>query len=307
MAVFFLNRDILMTFFKNRKKEMRVKMNGFLIFVNTIPGIILLVTVCVSILLILVLVLLKTLSKAGKTLNLKIFGKHKGGEENKDEDSTNSLPHLKTSKEQFEQIVHNIKYHRFFSNTLVENEYGFDWKLYDALLQEKFKVEDERIISFKKTIANKFLSNCLFKYLEDTVKEWLEEVLEQYKDAKEETNAYQVPPTMCSIIDRIQRFTKQTSDLASKVQIPFGKKVITGIPPEFVKCFCTIVNQNFGVVYTTISSIVYTGSMTWYDKINEILDMMELIMSYVKTGVDSTLVVMNGQIERYVENLSKTE
>lgn len=282
-------------------------MNGFLIFINSIPGLIVLVTVCVSILLILILLLLKTLSKAGKTLNLKIFGKNKSGDEEKDEEETENLPHIKTTTEQFEQIVHNIKYHRFFSNTMVENEYGFEWKLYDALLQEKFKVEDERVIAFKKIIANKFLSNCLFKYLEDTVKEWLDEVLEQYKDAKEETNVYQVPPTMCSIIDRIHRFTKQTTELASRVQIPFENKVITGIPPEFVKCFCTIVNQNFDVVYTTISSIVYMGSMTWYDKINEILDMMELIMSYVKTGVDSTLVVMNGQIEQYVENLSKTK
>lgn len=284
-------------------------MNTFLIFLNSIPGIILLVTVCVSIVLVLILILLKTLSKAGKILNLKILGKHRESDEEnkKGKDNETTLPHIKTTKEQFEQIVHNIKYHRFFSNTMVENEYGFEWKLYDALLQEKFKVEDERVIAFKKTIANKFLSNCLFKYLEDTVKEWLDEVLEQYKDAKEETNVYQVPPTMCSIIDRIQRFTKQTTELASRVQIPFEKKVITGIPPEFVKCFCTIVNQNIGVVYTTISSIVYMGSMTWYDKINEILDMMELIMSYVKTGVDSTLVVMNGQIEQYVENLSKTE
>ena len=35
----------------------------------------------------------------------------------------------------------------------------------------------------------------------------------------------------------------------------------------------------------------------------EILDVYELGLVYIKNSVDSTLVIMNGQMEKYVKNL----
>ena len=42
-----------------------------------------------------------------------------------------------------------------------------------------------------------------------------------------------------------------------------------------------------------------------YGKINEILDFLELVIVYIKESVDSTLVVLNGQLQKFVDDILK--
>ena len=61
------------------------------------------------------------------------------------------------------------------------------------------------------------------------------------------------------------------------------------------------------IIQDVMSSIIYVTDIAWYNKVIEILDVLELVIVYIKDSVDSTLVVLNGQLEKYVEELKESE
>lgn len=241
--------------------------------------------------LILAIILIKLLIKNKQVLSVDFFGNKK--EENESVPKNNKI----------DNISHALYSHKFFSSVkynFVEKDYDFKFDLYDTLLEHGIKKEDDLLVDFKKTTANKFLSNCLFKYINDSTEIWIKSVLEEV-----ETNNLDdknIPMSLCDIIENLVHFTKETTRIASTIKFTYKNKMITGIPEEFVSCFCNTVNRNIEIIQRLFSSIIYTSNNSWYSKMIEILDVYELGLIYIKNSVDSTLVIMNGQMEKYVKN-----
>ena len=201
------------------------------------------------------------------------------------------------------KIIKNISNHRFFSYVkykYVGVEYNLTFENYEMLLEHKIKIESKELVEFKKLIASHFLSDCIFKYLFYSVKKWTEAVVEEYTNSEDKES---VPVSLCDIIEDLVHFTKDTTHIASTVRLNFYDKVINGIPSDFVKYFCKIVNRDIATIQDIVSSIIYMNNISWYNKIIEILDFLELVIVYIKDSVDSTLIIMNGQLKKYVEEL----
>lgn len=264
-------------------------MNGFVNFLKEPSGIVLTITFCVLLVLLLIIILINSLGKNSKHLSL-IFKK------GKDRDDV---------KETKEEISKQLFSHRFFSIVkceYVEKDYNFNFDLYDTLLEHGIKREDQTLVSFKKLIANKFLSDCLFKYLNDSTKKWIDDVIEEYSNNKTEIDSSYMPQSMCDIVENLVHFTKETTQMATMLKIQFMDKTINGIPVEFVDYFCKTVYANVDSIQRLFSAIIYSNN-TWKEKVIEILDIYELALNFIKNSVDSTLVVMNGQLKKYVDDL----
>lgn len=249
------------------------------------------VLVIILLILILFIVLIRLLIKNKKVISLSLFGK----KNNKINDENDN---------KIDNISHSLYSHKFFSSVkynFVEKDYDFKFEFYDTLLEHGIKKEDNLLVDFKKVTANKFLSNCLFKYINDSTEIWIKSVLEEVVNDKLDDKT--IPMSLCDIVENLVHFTKETTRIASTIKFTYRNKIIDGIPEDFVKCFCNTVNRDIETIQRLFSSIIYTSNNTWYNKMIEILDVYELGLVYIKNSVDSTLVIMNGQMEKYVKNL----
>ena len=208
-------------------------------------------------------------------------------------------------------FVQQIQNHRFFSVVqykYVDVDYGFEFEIYGLLLSHKIKNESEDLIEFKKLIATRFLSDCIFKFLRDTMQKYVKDVLAEYYEKRRNGELYSSnSAVMCSVIENIMHFTKTVTHLASQTTFKYKNKTIEGIPSDFVKYFCRVISKDINTLSSTFSNIIYGTSSPWYIKINEILDFLELVIVYIKESVDSTLVVLNGQLQKFVDNILKEE
>lgn len=277
----------------------------FLEFLNTQSGKIVGLAILGIIFIILVLLLIfliNTLVKHGKKIVIK--SSKPGSEELDKKTDPNTTEDGSSDKN---KILNNILNHKFFSYIkykYVGVEYNLTFENYEMLLEHGIKQESKELIEFKKLIASHFLSDCIFKYMFDVVKDWVKLVVDEYNDSDDKEY---VPISLCDIIEDLIHFTKETTHMASNVKLLFYGKMINGIPSEFVKYFCKLVNRDISVIQDIISSIIYMNNISWYNKIIEILDFLELVIIYIKDSVDSTLVIMNGQLEKYVEELLSKE
>lgn len=257
-----------------------------------------LVLILAIILLIAVLIRLK---KSGKQLIFNIgFGKRK--DKNNNSKKNDDSKKISINKD---AIVSNMMNHRFFTSIkykYVGIDYNFTFENYEMLIEHGVKDELDELQNFKKLIASHFLSDCIFKYLFDSVKAWVDNVVEEFRSMEDYNEDY-VPVSMCDIIEYLVHFTKQTTHMSSQLRLTFNGKIIDGIPNDFVKYFCKIVNKDLNVIQGIISSIIYTTNVPWYSKILEILDLFELVIEYIKDSVDYTLIILNGQLEKYLEDL----
>ena len=153
--------------------------------------------------LLLIIILINSLGKNSKHLSL-IFKK------GKDRDDV---------KETKEEISKQLFSHRFFSIVkceYVEKDYNFNFDLYDTLLEHGIKREDQTLVSFKKLIANKFLSDCLFKYLNDSTKKWIDDIIEEYSNNKTEIDSSYMPQSMCDIVENLVSKVLENYEAANK-------------------------------------------------------------------------------------------
>ena len=179
----------------------------------------------ISILLTLFIILIKLLIKNKKVISLNLFGKKKI-DNNKNNNKIDNISHLLYSHKFFSSVKYNF----------VEKDYDFKFDLYDVLLEHGIKKEDELLVDFKKTTANKFLSNCLFKYINDSTELWIKSVLEEVESNNLDDK--NIPMSLCDIIENLVHFTKETTRISSTIKFTYKNKIINGIPEEFVKCFC---------------------------------------------------------------------
>ena len=264
---------------------------------------ILLILLAVIIILILSIFLISNVSKNKKHLTFNLFNKRHN---KKDSSSTAPSRSLKKKEDVKKQTLLSIQNHKFFSYTkfkYVGVDYNLSFETYEMLIAHGIKVESEELQEFKKLIASRFLSDCIFKYLFESVKKWIDDIVREYEASTDEKNF--VPVTLCDIIEDLVHFTKETTRMSSQVRLTFNNHLIDGIPPDFVKYFCKIVNRDMKTIQEVMSSIIYVTDVSWYNKVIEILDILELVLVYIKDSVDATLVVLNGQLEKYLEELNK--
>ena len=263
---------------------------------------ILLILLAVIIILILSIFLISNVSKNKKHLTFNLFNKR----HNKKDSPAAPSRSLKKKEDVKKQILLSIQNHKFFSYTkfkYVGVDYNLSFETYEMLIAHGIKVESEELQEFKKLIASRFLSDCIFKYLFESVKKWIDDIVREYEASTDEKNF--VPVTLCDIIEDLVHFTKETTRMSSQVRLTFNNHLIDGIPPDFVKYFCKIVNRDMKTIQEVMSSIIYVTDVSWYNKVIEILDILELVLVYIKDSVDATLVVLNGQLEKYLEELNK--
>ena len=158
-------------------------------------------------------------------------------------------------------------------------------------------------MDFKKLIASKFLSDCLFKYLYLSTENWINEVLSEYSGFTDKTDPFKNPVSICNIVSNLVHFTKETSMLAGNVKFNYKGKIINGIPADFTNTFCKTVNNSISSIQYVFSSVVYMSGIPWQEKMFEILDIYELALVHIYHCVDSTLAILNGQMEKYVNEL----
>lgn len=266
-----------------------------------------LILIIAIILLVAVLIRLK---KSGKQI---IFNFGFGGKRNKEKQqvktSKKTLKDIEDFTTKKESIISNMLNHRFFNSIkyrYVGIDYNFTFENYEMLIEHGIKSEKDELQNFKKLIASHFLSDCIFKYLFDSVKLWVDNVSEEVRSMQDYNEDY-VPISMCEIIEYLVHFTKQTTHMSSQLRLTFNGRIIDGIPNDFVKYFCKIVNKDLNVIQNIISSIIYTTNIPWYNKVLEILDLFELVVEYIKDSVDYTLIILNGQLEKYLEDLMYDE
>jgi hypothetical protein len=267
----------------------------FVDFIKTPIGTFIVISLAIIVILALLILLIYILGKHGKLINLNIGSKK--GDNNKQRATVNMS---------IDNLTQLLCSHKFFSSVkyeFVEKDYEFTFSLYDTLLDHGIKTETEIMVEFKKSLANKFLSDCLFKYLNESTKTWIKSILTEYSKASESDVVKEnyMPESMCDIIENLVHFSKETKHLAENLRFSFRNKTINGIPVEFVDCFCKTVNKSIVSIQQLFSSIIYTANNSWVEKVIEILDIYELALDYIKNSVDSTLVIMNGQIKKYVD------
>lgn len=263
---------------------------------------ILAILVAFIVILILILSLIGSVSKNNKHLTFNIFKKKPSKKKTTSTSRVSKRQHDEVKK----LILSNIQNHKFFSYTkfkYVGLDYNLTFENYEMLIEHGIKKESKEIQDFKKLIASRFLSECIFKYLFESVRVWIENIIKEYEENAED-KCY-VPVSLCDIIEDLIHFTKETTRISAQIRFNFNGRLIDGIPNDFVKYFCKIVNKDMKTIQDVISSIIYVTDIAWYNKVIEILDILELVIVYIKDSIDSTLVVLNGQLEKYVEELHK--
>ena len=294
-------------------------------FFQTLTGQVIAVSLCLFLVVFMIYITAKYIVENNKHFSL-FFNKVKNKEKNKQAQQTKNIPgELAISNKGLDQpnsphyyepfsedfFVQQIQNHRFFSAVqykYVDVDYGFEFEIYGLLLSHKIKNESEDLIEFKKLIATRFLSDCIFKFLRDTMQKYVKDVLNEYYEKRRNGELYTSNSTvMCGVIENIMHFTKTVTHLASQTTFKYKNKTIEGIPPDFVKYFCRVISKDINTLSSTFSNIIYGTSSPWYIKINEILDFLELVIVYIKESVDSTLVVLNGQLQKFVDDILKED
>ena len=294
-------------------------------FFQTLTGQVIVVSLCLFLVAFMIYITARFIVENNKHFSL-FFNKTKNKEKNKQAQQTKNIPgELAISNKGPDQpnpphyyepfsedfFVQQIQNHRFFSAVqykYVDVDYGFEFEIYGLLLSHKIKNESEDLIEFKKLIATRFLSDCIFKFLRDTMQKYVKDVLNEYYEKRRNGELYTSNSTvMCGVIENIMHFTKTVTHLASQTTFKYKNKTIEGIPPDFVKYFCRVISKDINTLSSTFSNIIYGTSSPWYIKINEILDFLELVIVYIKESVDSTLVVLNGQLQKFVDDILKED
>lgn len=297
-------------------------------FLQTLSGQVIVASICLSILIFMIYITAKYIVENKKHFSLFFTKKDKENNKQTPQQTRNAyggevavltngrLPNLSLDHHYYEPFsedffVHQIQNHRFFSAVqykYVDVDYGFEFEIYSLLLSHKIKNESEELIEFKKLIATRFLSDCIFKFLRDTMQKYVKDVLNEYYDKRRNGEIYASNSSvMCGVIENIMHFTKTVTHLASQTTFKYKNKTIEGIPPDFVKYFCRVISKDINALSSTLSNIIYGTTSPWYIKINEILDFLELVIVYIKESVDSTLVVLNGQLQKFVDEILKED
>lgn len=186
-----------------------------------------------------------------------------------------------------------ITFNTYLSSTM-------QFSMYDRLLAHSIKHEHPKVTRFKKQLANFFISRCLFVYLKTTLLKWIDETIDSCKssDIKNKT-----PVGLYNIGNMFLSFGENVKAISSRVEFTFDGKIITQLPEAFINTFIGVVNDDINTLYQIIHSALYDDSNDWYTKATTILELFEVLLILIKTRVDATLVLLNGEMEKYVKSI----
>lgn len=200
------------------------------------------------------------------------------------------------------------KTHNFFTHTAKQYTKTFHgFSLYNRVCAKNIKHDSEEVMEFKKLIAGKYLHECLFKYFCDMLEKWILSMEEECIDRlKTDPSDDSIPTSYYSCLEPFMNYKEEASKLARNITFTFAGKTIHGIPDEFVDVLNDMSMKNVNVVNSSLNIILYTVTDRWIEKVKEILDMYILVFGLILNDVDATLIILNGEMKAYVENLMKT-
>ena len=201
------------------------------------------------------------------------------------------------------------KTHKFFASTAKRYTTVFhSFSIYDKLCSKDIKRDSPEVMVFKKTIAGKYLHECLFKYFCDSLTEWIDamkqECLDRISSGSVEDHA---PSSYFSCLDNFLRYKEETARLARNIDFTFNDKQIHGIPDNFIEVLNDWSMKNISAVSSALNILLFSASdNNWLAHVKEILDVYDGVFALMLNDIDATLIILNGEMRAYVEKLMST-
>lgn len=194
-----------------------------------------------------------------------------------------------------------LKTHVFFTSTIPTfTKNSYDFTLYERMCKSGIKTEDSKVKAFKRIIATKYLNNCLFGYLSNIISKWVEKSIDEYNSS----TADEVPQSFYDIFNSIILYRDEVQKIASNIEFEFDGKLVRGIPREFIETLNEYASKDITSIQNSLRLLIFSSDVnTWFQHLVEILDVCEVFFSMILNDIDATLVVLNGEMESYVNKL----
>jgi hypothetical protein len=197
-----------------------------------------------------------------------------------------------------------LSLHRFFTTVLCQ--YTSDncmFNLYDETIRLGIISDSPEVADFKKLLASKYLHACLFRVLGEHVKQWIDDLVVETKRVG--ISNKKIPSTFFSISQYVTKYKIEAYKEGKTIEFKFNDKVIYGIPTRFMSRFNEWSDSKMVRVYNMISDVLYSTQNTWFAKTIELLDLFEVIFIMLHDQMDSTLIILNGEISQYLKNMNE--
>ena len=245
----------------------------------------------------------------GKNAKNEVHTKHSNKQttSTKDDSPSGSPGKIPTNVEPLSFDPSQITEHRFFTSAVYRyTSEVCEFRLYESALEHGIKNDPADVAEFKKLIATKYLHKCLFEYIVRVTREWSETLLAEVNVEHPEL-CCGTPPSIFGIIEDFVKYRQEARRRARELDFYFLGKPIHGIPNEFIDKLDNWSVRNMNMIREIAERVLYTPNLPWPNKAREILDMLEMSLDYMQNDVDATLILLNGEMERYVENLKKDD
>jgi hypothetical protein len=223
-----------------------------------------------------------------------------------------TLKIIKNAKENPEQPItkqilslefdlEKLTLHRFFTTVLVQyttDNYMFN--LYNETTRLGIIKDTEEIATCKKIIASKYLNLCLFKVLGEHVRIWITDLVNEVSKSHDFNK---VPASFFSISQHITQYKTDAYKEGKSIEFKINGKQFYGIPPKFMQRFNNWSDTNMLRVYNMISDALYSTQNNWFAKTIELLDLFEVIFMMLHDQMDSTLIILNGEIANFIKKI----
>jgi hypothetical protein len=203
-----------------------------------------------------------------------------------------------------EYDLEKLTLHRFFTSILVQ--YTADngiFNLYNETVRLGIIKDTEEMAQFKTLIASKYLNLCLFKALGEHIKKWITDLVNEVSATK----AYdKIPKNFFALSQYITKYKNDAYKEGKSIEFKFNDKVFYGIPTKFMHRFNNWSDTNMTRVYNMISDALYSTQNNWFAKTIELLDLFEIIFIILHDQMDSTLIILNGEISNFLKKLKES-
>jgi hypothetical protein len=197
--------------------------------------------------------------------------------------------------------LEKLTLHRFFTTVIVQyTTENSLFKLYDETIRLGIIKDSEDIANFKKFIAGKYLNLCLFKTLGEYIKKWVYDIVNEMSEAKDQSK---IPESFFSISKYITKYKNDAYNEGKQVKFKYNGKLFNRIPVNFMTRFNKWSDTNMVRVFDMISDVLYSAQENWFAKTIELLDLFEVIFIMLHDQMDSTLIILNGEIADFIKKL----
>jgi hypothetical protein len=207
----------------------------------------------------------------------------------------------KTNTDEYD--LDKLTLHRFFTSILCQ--YTADncvFNLYNETIRLGIIKDSEEMAFFKKMLASKYLNHCLFKVLGRNIRKWIDDIIVEVNKNK---NITKIPNSFYSISQYITEYKTEAYKEGKSVDFKYKNKEFYGIPTKFMTRFNNWSDSSMNRVYNMISDVLYSTQNTWFAKTIELLDLFEVIFMMLHDQMDSTLIILNGELANFVKKIKE--